>query len=88
MIHCHVFIAGYVFTAAFISMDPVAHLTGFMYRASVLIVSLAGHGILSKYIYAHPPGGVSETEAQCAGMLMYYGGDLIDIGIIFVLCYK
>ncbi len=87
-VHSHVFLAGFVFTAAYISDDPPSHRTSFVYRGIVLVIALASHSILSKYIYAHPPDGVPDRQAQIGGMLMYYGGDLIDLVIIFVLCYK
>ncbi len=86
IIHAHVFLAGYLFTISLIYIDPTPHRYSFVYRVSVFIFALAGHGILSKYIYGFPPDGVSISEAQTGGMLMYYGGDLIDLLLIFVLC--
>ncbi|AIF44864.1 cytochrome c oxidase assembly protein [Virgibacillus sp. SK37] len=86
IIHAHVFLAGYLFTVSLIYIDPTPHRYSFIYRMSVFIIALAGHGILSKYIYGYPPDGVSTSEAQTGGMLMYYGGDLIDLLLIFVLC--
>ncbi|MFG6149992.1 cytochrome c oxidase assembly protein [Halobacillus sp. B23F22_1] len=85
-IHLHVFIAGYLFTVSMIYIDPVAHRRSYLYRAVVLITALAGHGILSKYIYGNPPEGVPAEQAEAGGMLMYYGGDAIDLVIIFILC--
>ncbi|TWI57896.1 putative membrane protein [Halalkalibacter nanhaiisediminis] len=87
-IHVHVFLAGYLFTVSMIYIDPTPHRTSYVYRSIVLVLALAAHGILSKYIYANPPIGVSPTEAQMGGMLMYYGGDAIDIIIIFILCLQ
>lgn len=87
-IHIHVFLAGYLFTVSIIYIDPSPHKTGFVYRAIVLIAALAGHGILSKYIYAHPPEGVPAVQAEAGAMLMYYGGDAIDLVLIFILCYQ
>jgi len=55
LVHLHVFLAGYFFTSAFIYADPQPHRTGYLYRSIVLILALACHSILSKYIYAHPP---------------------------------
>lgn len=88
LVHIHVFLAGYLYTVSFIYIDPTSHRYSFMYRAIVFMISLAGHGILSKYIYAHPPSGVPVNEAEKGGMLMYYGGDAIDIIIIIILCYQ
>ena len=87
-IHIHVFLAGYLFTISMIYIDPAPHRTGYIYRGIVLILSLSGHGILSKYIYAHPPNGVPRDQAQSGGMLMYYGGDMIDLILIVIFCYQ
>ncbi|MCP3030010.1 cytochrome c oxidase assembly protein [Halobacillus sp. A1] len=85
-IHAHVFIAGYLFTVSMIYIDPTPHRNGYVYRAVTLIAALAGHGILSKYIYGNPPAGVPVDQAESGGMLMYYGGDGIDLVIVFILC--
>ncbi|MHA6252730.1 cytochrome c oxidase assembly protein [Oceanobacillus sp. CAU 1775] len=88
LIHFHVFIAGYLFTVSMIYIDPTPYRSSFVYRAIVFVVALAGHGILSKYIYAKPPHGVPTSQAEFGGMLMYYGGDAIDLIIICILCYQ
>lgn len=88
IIHIHVFLAGYVFTISIIYIDPTPHRHSFMFRAIVLVCSLAGHSILSKYLYAHPPIGVSSADAETGSMLMYYGGDLVDLGLILIFCYQ
>ncbi|MBT2770966.1 cytochrome c oxidase assembly protein [Halomonas sp. ISL-60] len=86
--HFHIFVAGYLFTVSLIYIDPMPHRFSFLYRSIVLIISLAGHGVLSKIIYAYPPTGVPLDQAKLGGMLMYYGGDAIDIIIIFILCLQ
>ncbi|MFB5661135.1 cytochrome c oxidase assembly protein [Alteribacillus sp. HJP-4] len=86
LIHMHVFTAGLLFTASIIYIDPAPHRKSFVYRGVVLLLALAGHGILSKFVYANPPAGVSSAQAENGGMLMYYGGDVIDLVIIFILC--
>lgn len=88
IVHFHVFLAGYIFTVSMIYIDPTPHRTPFLYRAIVFVAALAGHGVLSKYIYANPPNGVPVDQAELGGMLMYYGGDFIDIIIIFILCLQ
>jgi len=88
IVHLHFFIAGYLFTVSIIYFDPVYHRKSFIYRAIVLIIALAGHGILSKYIYAHPPKGVPIEQVEIGSMIMYYGGDVIDAIIIFILCLQ
>lgn len=88
IVHLHVFLAGYVFTASMLYIDPIPHRRSFTYRSIVLILALAGHQILSKSLYAYPPKGVDPYQAQIGSMLMYYGGDLIDAVIIFLLCWQ
>jgi len=88
VVHFHVFLAGYVFTISIIYFDPMFHRKSFIYRAIVFIFALAGHGILSKYIYAHPPEGVPLQQAEYGSKMMYYGGDVIDAIIIFILCWQ
>lgn len=87
-VHFHVFIAGYLFTASMIYMDPTPHRFSFMFRAIIFTIALAGHDILSKYIFAHPPSGVTKEQAENGGMLMYYAGDAIDVALICILCYQ
>ncbi|MDT8861206.1 cytochrome c oxidase assembly protein [Alkalihalobacillus sp. MEB130] len=87
-IHFHVFLAGYVFTVSMIYIDPTPHRTSYVYRSIVLVIALAGHGILSKFIYANPPYGVPANQAESGAILMYYGGDAIDVVIIFILCWQ
>lgn len=88
LVHLHVFLAGYLFTASFISIEPSSHKKSFVPRAAILITALAGHGILSKYLYAHPPAGVSMDQARIGAVLMYYGGDMIDLFIIIFFCLE
>ena len=88
LIHIHVFLAGYLFTASIIYIDPVAHRFSYLYRSIVLVLALAGHAILSKYLYANPPEGVVPEQAEKGSMIMYYGGDLIDVVLIFILCLQ
>ncbi|WP_042224794.1 cytochrome c oxidase assembly protein [Oceanobacillus manasiensis] len=85
LVHFHVFAAGYLFTAAMIYIDPTPHRFSYLYRSIVLMVALGAHAVLSKYIYANPPTGVPTHEAETGGMLMYYGGDAIDLVLIFIL---
>lgn len=87
IVHIHVFMAGYLFAASMIYIDPTPHRYRFLHRAVVFLFALAGHGILSKLIYASPPAGVDPVQAKTGAMLMYYGGDLIDFVIILILFY-
>ncbi|WP_375162415.1 cytochrome c oxidase assembly protein [Bacillus sp. V3B] len=88
LIHLHIFFAGYLFTVSMIYIDPIVHRKSFTYRAIVMVIALAGHGILTKYTYAHPPKGVPALQAENGAMLMYYGGDAIDLILIFIFCFQ
>lgn len=88
LIHIHIFLAGYLFTMSIIYIDPIPHRYSFVFRAIVLVIALAGHGILSKYIYVQPPNSVPVAQSEFGGMIMYYGGDAIEIVLIFILCFQ
>jgi len=86
VVHIHLFVAGYLFTIAIVSVDPLPHRRSYLHRAVVLILALAAHDILAKYLYAHPPVGVSASAAESGAMIMYYGGDAVDVAIMVLLC--
>lgn len=88
LIHAHMLLAGYLFTTAIISVDPLPHRRSYLHRSIVLIAALAAHDILAKHLYIHPPAGVTSPTAETGAMLMYYGGDLIDLTIIVILCAR
>lgn len=87
-VHFHIFLAGYLFTISMIYFDPTPHRYPFSYRSICMILALAGHDILSKFIFAHPPYQVPIEQSQAGGKVMYYGGDIIDLLIIFILCLQ
>lgn len=88
VVHLHIILAGYVFTISMIYIDPTPHRTSFYLRACILVIAMAGHNILSKWIYANPPAGVGKADAELGGMMMYYAGDAIDLVIVVILCYQ
>ncbi len=87
-IHIHILLAGYVFTASMINIDPSPIRSSYLLRSIILIVALAAHGILAKVIYAFPPNGVDRLQAEIGAKLMFYGGDIIEAVIILMLCYQ
>ncbi|WP_339148535.1 MULTISPECIES: cytochrome c oxidase assembly protein [unclassified Sutcliffiella] len=87
-VHLHVFLAGYLFTISMIYVDLTTHRRSYLYRAIIFVLALAGHGTLSKFIYSRPPMGVPVEQAERGGMVMYYGGDVIDGIILVILCYQ
>jgi putative membrane protein len=81
----HVLVAGCLFTASIIPVDPAPHRALFPVRTAVLVLAFAAHGILAKSVYAHPPAGVAPSDAEAGALLMYYAGDVIDLVIITLL---
>lgn len=88
LVHLHVFLAGYLFTISIVYIDLTVHRYSFIYRSIVLILALGFHKALSKLIYDAPPAGVSRSDGENGAMLMYYGGDVIDLCLIFLLCHQ
>lgn len=85
VVHAHIFLAGYVFTASVVGADPDPHRASFRLRAAVLIVFIAAHSVLAKWLYAYPPAGVEVADAHAGAQLMYYGGDVVDVTLIVLL---
>lgn len=85
LVHTHIFLAGYVFTAAIAGPDPDPHRSSFRVRAVVLVLFIAAHSVLAKWLYAHPPAGVAPHDAHVGAQVMYYGGDVVDVLLIVLL---
>ena len=85
LIHAHIFLAGYVFTAALVGVDPNPHRASMRMRSVVLIVFIAAHQILAKWLYAYPPAGVDPADGRIGAQVMFYGGDVVDVTIIVLL---
>jgi putative membrane protein len=85
-VQAHVFVAGCVLTVALVGPDPMPHRAPPVARAMALVVFLAAHGMLAKFLYGHPPAGVPAGDAERGAMIMYYGGDLVDVALLVLLC--
>ncbi len=85
LVHVHVLLAGIAFTVAMIGPDPNPHCASLRVRATVLVVFIAAHSILAKWLYAPPPAGVDPADARAGAQLMYYGGDVVDLVILILL---
>jgi putative membrane protein len=86
VVHVHVFVSGYLFSASIAGLDPNPHRARFLTRAIVLGAVMAGHSILSKYLYANPPADVPPASAETGSMIMYYGGDAVSVLLVVLLC--
>ena len=85
LVHAHVILAGLAFTAAIAGPDPNPHRAGLRLRAAVMVLFIAAHSVLGKWLYAHPPAGVDPADARAGAQLMYYGGDIVDVALLVLL---
>jgi len=88
LVHMHIVVSGYLFTASIIGIDPNPHRLRPLYRAIILVLFMAGHRILAKQIFANPPPGVPVDQAHVGAMVMYYGGDILDLLLILILSFQ
>lgn len=84
--HIHLFLAGYGFTISIIAIEPFAHKYSYLFRSSIMIIAIAGHDILSKVLFSNPLDNFAINDVQQGAVLMYYGGDFVDLVIITILC--
>jgi putative membrane protein len=52
-----------------------------------MVLALAGHDILSKLLFSNPLDNFGFNDVQLGAVLMYYGGDFVDLLLITALCY-
>jgi putative membrane protein len=88
LVHAHFLLAGYLFTAAIVGLDPRPHPAPKQLMVVVLVLVVASHSILAKYLYAHPPAGVAVMDAQEGAQLMYYLGAWVEAAIIVIFCLQ
>lgn len=86
LVHVHLVLAGYLLAAVLVGPDPLPHRRSHLHRAVALVVVLAAHGVLAKLVYAAPPAGVDPATAQVGAMVMYYGGDAVELVLAVLLC--
>lgn len=86
LVHIHILLAGYMFTWSILYTDLTAHRHSFRLRAAVLIMALASHKVLAKSLYAMPPAGITTSDGEMGALIMYYGGDVIDLALIILFC--
>jgi len=87
LVHAHVVAAGVLFTASVCRLDPLRHRVGLGPRAAALVGAAAAHAVLAKSLFATPPPGTAFAVAdrQAGAQLMYYGGDLVELGLALVV---
>ncbi|MCE0540477.1 cytochrome c oxidase assembly protein [Kineosporia rhizophila] len=85
LVHLHLLLAGYLFTAALVGRDPNPHRSSIGVRSAALVAFMAAHSILAKQLYAFPPEEVTAADARAGAQLMYYAGDAVDVTLIVLL---
>jgi putative membrane protein len=80
LVHVHFLVAGCLLSWAFIGLDPVPRRGGTVLRAGLLLTALGAHAAIARLLYAGK-GDVSVPVDQLhtGALLMYYGGDAIDV---------
>lgn len=86
VVHGHLLLAGYLFTAAVIGLDPRPHPPSRPLVAVVLVLAIAAHGVLAKHLYAHPPVGFVDVRA--GAQFMYYAGTWVEAVVIAIFCAR
>ena len=86
LVHLHLVLAGYLLAAVLVGRDPLPHRRSHLHRAVALVSVLAAHAILAKLLYASPPAGIDPATAQAGAMVMYYGGDAVELVLAGLLC--
>lgn len=83
----HVLAAGLLFTFTVCQLDPVRRRWSLAVRGAALLTAGAAHAVLAKELYAAPPPGTAFTvgDLRTGAQLMYYGGDLVEIGLALTL---
>ncbi|WP_106399026.1 cytochrome c oxidase assembly protein [Actinocorallia populi] len=87
LLHLRVFAAGMLFTTALCRLDPMRHRYSLTLRAGTLVVASAAHAVLAKSLWAAPPPGLAfaADDLHAGARLMYYGGDLVEVGLALVI---
>lgn len=88
LLHLHFLLSGLLFTFAVIGIDPNPHRSSAVVRGSVLLASIAAHGILAKLLYATPPPGFTASQTEPGALLMYYGGDAVHAGMLIIFGWQ
>ncbi|MGY1748398.1 cytochrome c oxidase assembly protein [Modestobacter sp. SYSU DS0511] len=83
LVSVHVLLTGWLATAAVLAVDPTPHRRGVVARAVALGAGMAGHDVLAKWLYAHPPTGV--THAEAGARLLYDGGTVVHVVVAALL---
>jgi putative membrane protein len=86
LVHGHLLVTGYLFTAAVIGRDPSPHPSSRLRGSIVLLAVIASHAVLAKHLYGHAPLGVPVGDAQEGARFMYYAGATVEALVVVLFC--
>ncbi|GAA2678626.1 hypothetical protein GCM10010412_061970 [Nonomuraea recticatena] len=89
-VHVHVVAAGFLLAFSVCQLDPLRRRWSLPWRAATLLAAGAAHAVLAKTLYATPPPGTgfAVPDLRTGAQLMYYGGDLVELGLAAVLAVQ
>ncbi len=77
----HMVLAGLLFSAVVVGVDPVAR-SGLATRAAVLFVAAGTHDAVARLMYARSlPAGVEQEAVRSGAELMSTGGTVVELGL-------
>ena len=88
LVHFHFIAAGCLFTWAVAGPDPAPHRPALLTRLIVLVIAMACHAVLGKWMYfiqAPAVPGATVQDITQAAQWMFYGGELAEAVLVFVL---
>lgn len=85
VVHLLVFVSGCLLAAAVVGLGPDLHRFGYVQRTAALCAVVAGHSILSTYLFGHPPVGVSRADTEAGALVLLYGGVVVALALSAVL---
>lgn len=86
LLHLHFLVSGTLFAYAVVGLDPNPHRAGALLRCSMIVLSIAVHGVVAKHLYAVATSGALPPGTEQAAQLMYYGGDAVHVLLLVVFC--
>ncbi|MGW1242073.1 cytochrome c oxidase assembly protein [Streptomyces bobili] len=88
--HVHVLAAGLILTLSVCQLDPVRRRWSLAARGTAVLTVGAAHSVLAKGLYGAPPPGTSFAthDLRTGAQLMYYGGDLVEMGLAVALAVQ
>jgi len=88
LVQAHLLVAGFLFTAAVIDVEPRPHPSGRVLLVVVLVLAMASHSVLAKFLYAYPPAALPAADVRQGAELMFSLGGLIEAVVITIFCAR